>query len=119
METAHQNEVHAFTGLFPGDYFIHEFELDGQSFFAYGLLRQIEGREYHADYQCSGWESRPETVEKEEHRIVGRISRRSYELARLRGWPNTRVGVEAVIDHSAGEKIRLSLGERFRLLFIR
>ena len=43
MDTAHQNEAHAFTGLFPGDHFIHEFDFEGQSFFAYGLLRRVEG----------------------------------------------------------------------------
>jgi hypothetical protein len=52
MDTTSQNEVHALTGLFPGDYFIHEFDLDGQSFFAYGLLRSIDGTKYHADYKC-------------------------------------------------------------------
>src|SRR5947209_16388391 len=109
MDTTHQNKVHALTGLFPGDYFIHEFDFDGQSFFAYGLLHRIDEGKYHADYQCSCPPSQPTAVEKESHRVVGRISRRAYELARLRGWPNSQSGVAALIDYSAGKRIPLSL----------
>jgi hypothetical protein len=114
------NKVHAMTGLFPGDYFVHEFDFAGQRFFAYGLLRRIEddGKD-HADYQSSRPPSQPMTVSEDSHRVVGRISRRAYELARLRGWPNSQAGVAALIDYSAGKRIRLSLRERFRLLFIR
>jgi hypothetical protein len=119
VETIHQNQVHAFTGLFPGDYFIHEFDFGGQSFFAYGLLQRIEDGKYYADYQSSRPPSQPTTVEKESHRVVGRISRRAYELARLRGWPNSQTGVSAVTDYSAGKRIQLSFRERFRLLFVR
>ena len=119
MDTSPQNEVHAFTGLFPGDFFIHEFDFGGQSFFAYGLLKQIDGTKYHADYQCSNPPSQPLSVDKDSHRIVGRISRRAYELARLRRWPNSQAAVAALIDFSAGKKIPLSLSERFSLLFIR
>jgi hypothetical protein len=119
MNNSIQNEVHAFTGLFPGDYFIHEFDFEGESFFAYGLLRQIVGTKYHADYQCSRPPSQPTTVEKQSHRVVGRISRRAYELARLRGWPNSQAGVDAVIDYSAGKRIRLSIAERLKLLLVR
>jgi hypothetical protein len=50
MDTTPQNEVHAMTGLCPGDYFIHEFDFDGQSFFAYGLLRSIGGTKYRHRY---------------------------------------------------------------------
>ena|ERR1022692_1491911 len=108
------------TGLFPGDYFIHEFDFDGQSLFAYGLLHRVEDDgKYHADYQSSRPPSQPTTVSKDSHRVIGRISRRAYELARLRGWPNSRVGVTPLIDYSAGKQIRLSLQERFRLFFIR
>jgi len=119
MDTTPQNEVHAMTGLFPGDYFIHEFDFDGQSFFAYGLLHGIDGTQYHADYQCSRPPSQPLTVSKDSHRVVGRITRRAYELARLRRWPNSQAGVAAVIDYSAGKQIPLSLTERFRLVFVR
>jgi hypothetical protein len=119
MDTSHQNQAHALTGLFPGDYFIHEFDFDGQRFFAYGLLQRIEDGKYHADYKCSRPPSEPTTVGKESHRVVGRISRRAYELARLRGWPNSEAGVAAVIDYSAGKRIPLSFGERFRLFFVR
>ncbi len=73
MDTAPQNAVHAMTGLFPGDYFIHEFEINDQSFFAYGLLRDIVDGKYHADYQASRPPARPTVIEKESHRIVGRI----------------------------------------------
>jgi hypothetical protein len=113
------NEVHALTGLFPGDYFIHEFDFDGQSFFAYGLLHRIDNDgKYHADYQSSRPPSQPRTVSKESHRVVARINRRAYELARLRGWPNSQAGVTAVIDYSTGKRIALSPPERFRLFFI-
>ena len=119
MDTTHQNEVHTMTGLFPGDYFIHEVDFDGQSFFAYGLLRSIDGSEYRADYNCSNPPSQPSTVSKESHRVVGRISKRAYQLARLRGWPNSQTAVSALIDFSAGKKIPLSFSERFSLLFVR
>ena len=102
MDTTPQNEVHAMTGLFPGDYFIHEFDFDGQSFFAYGLLRRIDGTKYHADYKCSNPPSQPLTAPKQSHRIVGRISKRAYQLARLRRWPNSQEAVAALIDFSAG-----------------
>jgi hypothetical protein len=42
MDVDQQRQVHAFTGLFPGDYFVHEFDFDGQRFFAYGLVRHID-----------------------------------------------------------------------------
>lgn len=119
MDTTHQNLVHALTGLFPGDYFIHEFDLEGQSFFSYGLIHRIEDGIYYADYQCSCPPSRPTTVEKESHRVVGRISRSAYELARLRGWPNSPTEVWLLIEYSAGKRIRLSLWEKFRLLLIK
>jgi len=117
MDTAPQNEVHAMTGLFPGDYFIHEFDFNGQSFYAYGLLRHIDGTKYHADYKCSNPPSKPLTVSKQSHRVIGRISKRAYQLARLRRWPNSRTAVSALIDFSAGKKIPLSFSERFSLLF--
>jgi len=119
MDTTSQNEVHALTGLFPGDYFIHEFDFDGQSFFAYGLLRSIDGTKYHADYKCSNPPSQPLTVPKQSHRLVGRISKRAYQLARLRQWPNSQTAVSALIDFSAGKKIPLSFSERVSLLFVR
>ena len=119
MDVAHQNKTHAFTGLFPGDHFIHEFDLGGQSFFAYGLLTRIDHGKYHANYQSSPPPCQPTLIEKESHRIVGRISRRAYELARLRGWPNSQDGVAAVIDYSTGKRIRLSFRERIKLFFIR
>ena len=119
MDTTPQNEVHAMTGLFPGDYFIHEFDFDGQSFLASGLHRRIDGTKYHADYKCSNPPSQPLTAPKQSHRIVGRISKRAYQLARLRRWPNSQEAVAALIDFSAGKRIPLSLSERVRLLFIR
>src|SRR5271168_1097774 len=98
MDTTAQNKAHAMAGLFPGDYFIHEFDFDGQSFFAYGLLRRVEDDgKYHADYQSSHPLSQPTTVTKDSHRVVGRINRRAYELARLRGWPNSQAGVVSLI----------------------
>src|ERR1700739_1899329 len=104
MNTKYVNEVHAMTGLFPGDYFIHEFDFDGERFFAYGLLRRIDDDgKYYADYRCTRPPSEPTTVSKESRRVVGRISRRAYELARLRGWPNSQSGVAAVVDYSAGK----------------
>jgi hypothetical protein len=110
---------HAMTGLFSGDYFIHRFDFDGHVFFAYGLLRSIdsEGR-YHADYQCKEPPLKPTDVAKEDHRVVGRISKQAYMLARLRGWPNTESDVALLIDYSAGKSIALSVGERIRLLFV-
>ncbi|HLV86332.1 MAG TPA: hypothetical protein VKV39_05095 [Candidatus Sulfotelmatobacter sp.] len=119
MDTTAQNKVHAMTGLFPGDYFIQEFDFDGQSLFAYGLLRRIDGTKYHADYNCSNPPSQPSSVSKESHRVVGRISKRAYHLARLRRWPNSQAAVSALIDFSAGKKIPLSVSERFSLLFVR
>lgn len=119
MDATPQNVVHAMTGLFPGDYFVHEFEFGGQSFFAYGLLRSIDGTKYHADYKSGNPPSKPSTVSKESHRVVGRISKRAYQLARLRQWPNSQAEVSALIDFSAGKKIRLSFSERVSLLFVR
>ena len=119
METAPQNSVHAMTGLFPGDYFIHEFEINGQSFFAYGLLRDIADGKCRADYQSRRPPAQPTVIEKESHRVVGRISRRAYELARLRHWPNSRPEVAELIDFSAGKRVRLSVSERLRLLLVR
>jgi hypothetical protein len=119
MDTALQNEAHAMTGLFPGDYFIHEFDLNGQIFFTYGLLRSRVGAKYHADYNCSNPPSQPMTASKQSHRVVGRISKRAYQLARLRRWPNSQTAVSALIDFSAGKKIPLSFSERINLLFIR
>jgi hypothetical protein len=106
-------------GSFPGDYFIHEFDFDGQSFFACGLLRSIDGPNYRADYMSRNPPSKPTRISKESHRVVGRISKRAYQLARLRQWPNSQAAVSALIDFSAGKKIPLSFSERFRLLLVR
>jgi hypothetical protein len=95
------------------------FGFDGESFFAYGLLRSIDGAKYHADYNCGKPPSQPLTVSKESHRVVGRISKRAYELARLRRWPNSQKAVSALIDFSAGKKIPMSFSERLSLLFVR
>jgi len=119
MDTTPQNEAHAMTGLFPGDYFIHEFDFGGEIFFAYGLLRSIDGTKYHADYNSCNPPSRPLTVSKQSHRVVGRISKRAYQLAGLRRWPNSQTAVLALIDFSAGKKIPLSFSERISLLFVR
>jgi hypothetical protein len=44
------------------------FGFDGESFFAYGLLRSIDGAKYHADYNCGKPPSQPLMVSKESHR---------------------------------------------------
>jgi hypothetical protein len=111
---------HHFTGLFAGDYFIHRFDFDGQGLFAYGLLRQIdENGKYHTDYQSQKPPAKPISVDGENHRVIGRISRRAYILAKLRSWPNTEAGVAAIVNYSAGRPIELSLSERFQLCFVR
>lgn len=120
MDATHQDHVHAMTGLFPGDYFIHEFEMGGKTLFAYGLLHRIDdGQQYHADYQCSAPPSQPTSIEKKSHRVVGRINRRAFELARMRGWPNSPEGVDAIIRYAAGQQTPLTLIERLRLSFIK
>jgi hypothetical protein len=113
-------EAHAMAGLFPGDYFIHRFEIGERILFAYGLLRLIdEVGKYHADYRCSQPPAQPAEIAQSKQRVVGRISRRAYELARMRGWPNTEAAVAAVIDYSAGKGVPLRWEERFRLFFVR
>jgi hypothetical protein len=119
VDTTPQNEVHAMAGLLPGDYFIYALEIDGQRIFSYGLLRSIDGDNYHAFYQSAKPPSRPLTISGGSHRVVGRISKRAYELARLRGWPNSQTAVSDLIDFSAGKKIPLSFSERFSLPFAR
>ena len=103
MDTTSHNEVHHMTGLFPGDYFIHEFDIDGKRLFAYGLLRSIDRPNYYVHYDCSNPPSQPLTLSKQSHRVVGRISKRAYQLARLRRWPNSQAEVSALIDFSAGK----------------
>jgi hypothetical protein len=107
-------------GLFPGDYFIHRFDFDGQILFAYGLLGRVDDDgKYYCDYRCNQPPPELKELDNEVHRVVGRISRRAYELARMRGWPNTEAGVAEVIDYSVGKNVKLSLEERLRLFFIR
>lgn len=112
------NEPHPFTGLFPGDYFIHRLDFGGQIVIAYGLVRQIdENGQYHADYQTQQTPAQPVTIQSDAHRVIGRISRRAYRLAQMRNWPNSESGVATIIDYSAGKPIALSLSERLQLLF--
>ena len=114
------DEPHAFTGLFAGDYFIHRFDFDGHVVFAYGFVRSIDAEgHYHADYMAQEPPSKPASIEKEDHLVVGRITRRGYALARIRNWPNSEAGVAAIVDFAAGRPVALSLSERLRLLFIR
>jgi hypothetical protein len=119
VDTTPQNEVHAMAGLLPGDYFIYALEIDGQRIFSYGLLRSIDGEIFRADFRCVKPRSQPLTIPKESHQFVGRISEEAYELARLRGWPNSQTAVSDLIDFSAGKKIPLSFSERFSLPFAR
>lgn len=110
------SENHAFTGLFPGDYLIHLFDFDGYQTFAYGFLRNITASvQYEADYQCQQPPSQPIEMEKESHRVVGRISKKAYSLARLRNWPNTQAEVDEIVAYSGGKRIQLSFRERIQL----
>ena len=112
------SESHPFTGLFAGDYFIHCFDFDGQTFFAYGLVREIglDGR-YHVDSQSQHSPTKA-FVPKQDQRVIGRISKRAYALARMRHWPNSEAGVLAVLDYSTGKLVALSVSERLRLLLV-
>lgn len=114
------SETHTFTGLFPGDFFIHRFDLAGQIFFAYGIIRDIDlNGNYRADYQSQQPPLKPLSVQNEEHRVVGRISKRAYELARLRNWPNNEEEVAMIIEYSTGRPVTLSIFERIRLFLVR
>ena len=104
-----------------GDYFIFCFDFDGQVFFAYGLVRRItlDGKSHHAaDYPAQQLPLRSATVQSEDHRLVGRISKRAFVLARMRHWPNSETGVLAILDYSAGRPVDLSLAERLRLMLV-
>lgn len=113
------SEAHHFTGLFPGDYFVHRFDFGGQIVIAYGLVRRIGADgQYHVDYQAQQPPFQPVTIQNGAHRVIGRISKRAYRLAQMRHWPNSESGVIAIVDYSAGKPISLSLSERLRLLFV-
>ena len=113
------NDPHAFSGLFAGDHFIHEFTISGQLLYAYGLIRKIDGEgKYHSDYQSQQPPSKTIELEPESHRVLARISKKAYALARLRQWPNTAAEVATIVDYSSGKAIRLSVTERLRLLLI-
>ena len=114
------SEAHAFTDLFPGDYFIHRFDFDGHIIFAYGFLRNINANgQYQADYQSQKPPTQPTSVEKEAHLFVGRINKKAYALARLRNWPNTQEQVDTIIAYSAGKPVGLSFRERTQLMFVK
>ena len=112
-------ESNAFTGLLAGDYFIHCFEFEGQTLFAYGHVLEIgpDGR-HHVDYQSQHRQSKHATAREEDHRVIGRISKRAYALARLRHWPKSEAGILAVLDYSVGQPVALSVSERLWLLFV-
>ena len=113
------NEPHAFTGLFAGDHFIHEFTISGHALYASGVVRTIDADgHYHSDYQSRQPPSKTIELEPESHRVLARINKKAYELARLRRWPNTASEVTAIVDYSAGKPVRLSVAERLRLLLI-
>jgi hypothetical protein len=111
---------HAFTGLFAGDYFIHRFDVGDHVFIAYGFLRSIKDGKYYAEYPFQKRPlSKPGTIEKEDHKVIGRITKQAYALAKIRNWPNDESGVAAIIDYAAGRPVILSLNERIRLFFSR
>jgi len=119
QDTAAVTEPHVFTGLFAGDYFIHRIDFGGHVVFAYGLVRSITpDGQYHCDYMAQEPPTKPTSLEAQDTRVVGRISRRGYALAAYRNWPNSEAGVACIVDFSAGRRIPLSFSERFRLLFI-
>ncbi len=90
-------EAHHFTGLFPGDYFVHRFDFGGQIVIAYGLVRRIGADgQYHVDYQAQQPPFQPVTIQNDAHRVIGRISKRAYRLAQMRHWPNSESGVIAI-----------------------
>src|SRR5262245_21892867 len=116
--TDHQNRPRI--ELVPGDCFVYEFEVRGEQVFTYGLLERIKKNgKYQADFKADSVET---TISCEGGRAVGtvaRISKRAYELARLRGWPKSQTGAGAIIDYSVGKRTCLSFQERWKLLFIR
>ncbi len=113
------NTTHAMAGLFPGDHFIHRLDFNGSPVIAYGLLNRIDSDgKYHADYQCRQSPTQPTEASKDSHAVVGRISKKAYELARIRNWPNTESEISFLIAYSAGKPIKITIAERLRLLFI-
>ena len=122
MDVPRINQVHEFTGLFPGDYFIHEFALkEGSVFAVRAFLRSISVDGKYYSIISPEFEPREPGLLRtfgELHSVLGRISHRAYELARLRGWPDSPAGVASIVAFSAGKKVKLSILERCRLFFI-
>ena len=118
MDTTHQNQDHPGIKLAPGDYFVYEFEVRGERVFTYGLLERIkENGKYQADFKTDSVETMISCEGGRSVGVVARISKRAYELARLRGWPKSQAGVGAIIDYSEGKRTRLTFQERWKLLF--
>src|SRR5215831_16566438 len=106
--------------LAPGDHFVYEFEARDERVFTYGLLERIKDNgKYQADFQADSVETMISCEAGRSLGAVARISKRAYELARLRGWPKSQSGAGAIIDYSAGKRTHLSLHERWKLLFVR
>lgn len=118
MATTNQNQDGPRIELTPGDYFVYEFEVRGERIFTYGLLERIkENGKYQADFKTDSVETMISCEAGRSLGTVARISRRAYELARLRGWPKSQAGAGAIIDYSEGKRTRLTLQERWKLLF--
>src|SRR4051812_1521710 len=91
--------------LAPGDCFVYEFEVRGESVFTYGLLERIkENGKYQADFKTDSVETLISCEAERSLGTVARISKRAYQLARLRGWPKSPAGAAAIMDYSAGKR---------------
>lgn len=96
-------------------------EVNGGSVFSYERLVRVdsdgscEPEWYSHDAAGSSHPPLPSGA----HRIVGRLSRRAFELARLRNWPKAEAEVDALVRYSNGAPLALSLAERCQLFFIR
>jgi hypothetical protein len=111
-----KQQPHPFTGLFPGDRIIHRFVFSGTALYAYGVIRKIDAEgQWHAEYMSSKTASRPTQLGPAEHEVVGRISARTYLLAKWRGWPNTKEEVDALLVFSSGREDYASWIERTKL----
>lgn len=106
--------------LSPGDHFIQRVEYQGQSFFFYCIVKKIdEEGQQHLAVQGRQFPPQGVEIEKDSNHFAGKISKRAYKLACLRGWPNDEAGVNAILAYSSDESGALSLLESLHLMIFK
>jgi hypothetical protein len=114
------NDSLSSANLVVGDHYVRRLEYDGRTSFCYERVLRVEpdgSRVVESFSRDPGAASHP-PLPAGSHRIHGRLSRRAFELARLRTWPDSEEAVQELVQYSAGGLLRLSVQERLQLVFV-